>query len=77
MAATVRFGGVEATIDGWRWRCPWAALERLLNAMLDPEGPAGGDPAPDVHAAERAAEVLGGELVQADEVEHVRGRVYS
>ena len=69
MAATVRIGASEATIDGYVWTCEDKTLERLLNLMLDPFGPSGADPNPDVTAAHRTAARLGGEVIRQDDVE--------
>ncbi len=68
MPATIRIGDTEATIDGYRWTCEDTTLERLLNLMLDPFGPSGADPNPDVTAARRAAVRLGGEVIREDGV---------
>lgn len=77
MSATIEIVGDRFTIDGWKWTGPRPALVDFLNAMLDPEGPSGADPAPDVHEAERALEVLGvGELVEFDVPEYDPEAVY-
>jgi len=76
MSATIRIGNVEATIKEYVWSCEDAAVEAVLNGMLNPLGPSGADPAPDLHAAQVAVEVLGGEVVSSDEVDFVKGRVY-
>lgn len=76
MSATIRLADTTATIDGWEWTSEREELANMLNALLDPAGPSGADPAPDVHAAEAAIEIIGGELVEFDEPEFVRGRIY-
>lgn len=76
MSATVRIAGVEATIDGYVWTSDDATLAGLLNAMLDPTGPSGSDPAPDLHAAQAAVDVLRGEVVESELPGFVAGRVY-
>jgi hypothetical protein len=68
VAATIRIGDTEATIDGYRWICEDKTLERLLNLMLDPFGPSGADPNPDVTAARRIAARVGGEVMRQDDV---------
>jgi len=67
MTATIRILGQEATITGYRWASADAALAAMLNARLDPDGPAGSDPNPDLNAARAAAEAFKGELVSYDE----------
>jgi len=76
MSATIRIENVEATISEYVWSCEDATLKAVLNGLLDPLGPSGADPAPDLHAAQAAVEALGGEVVSYDEVDFVKGRVY-
>ena len=76
MSATIKVGNVEATISEWVWSCKDKTLESLLNGMLDPLGPSGADPAPDLHAAQAAVGALGGEVISYDETDFVEGRVY-
>jgi hypothetical protein len=66
MAATIRIGDTEATIDGYEWSSDDKTLEKLLNLMLDPFGPSGADPNPDVTAARRIAARVGGEVIRQD-----------
>lgn len=68
MAATVRIGDTEATIDGYRWTCEDKTLEKSLNLMLDPFGPSEADPDPDVTAARRIAARVGGEVIRENDV---------
>ncbi len=75
MAATLRIGNLEATIDGYVWTGE-PVLARALNAMLDPDGPAGSDPNPDHTAALLMARQFGGEVVRFDKADYVEGRVY-
>jgi len=76
MTATINIAGIEATIDDYRWTSRDAVLASTLNAMLDPLGPSGGDPAPDYHAALAAVEQIGGKVVKYDLPEYVAGRIY-
>ncbi len=72
----VNIGGDVAEIEGYEWTGDNDALVDLLNAMLDSAGPSGADPNPDLTAAQNAIDRLGGEIVHADEVEYVEGRIY-
>ena len=76
MSAIIRTGRDRATIDGYAWASENLALQGLLNAMLDPLGPAGSDPNPDYHAALAAVEALGGEVVSYDKTEYEEGVIY-
>jgi len=77
MSVKVDFGISEATINNYHWTSEDKDLEQLLNTMLDPLGPSGDDPTPDIHAAEAAIEQLGGEIVSVDKLpKFVEGRVY-
>lgn len=67
MTATIRILGQEATIAGYRWTGADASLVAMLNAMLDPDGPAGSDPNPDLNAARAAAEAFKGEVLSYEE----------
>jgi len=76
MSATIQIGLIEATVDGYRWECKEHWLKRVLNAMLDPHGPSGADPNPDLHAAREAVKVFGGQIVSYDETEYDPGAIY-
>ena len=77
MSATIAVQRQRATIDNYRWTGDSAALVELLNARLDPYGPSGADPNPDLSAAIRIADELGGEVVDRGKPpKYVRGRVY-
>lgn len=76
MTTTIEWSGERATIDGWEWTSDYTNLADTLNAMLDPNGPSGGDPAPDYHEAVRVANAIGAEIVEFDLPEYVEGRVY-
>jgi hypothetical protein len=68
MTATITILGDTATIDSYRWSCPANPLtEAMLNARLDPDGPAGSDPNPDLNAARAAAEAFGGQVISYQE----------
>ena len=76
MSASVSIWEVKAKIDGYVWSSDDASFADLLNALLDPLGPSGSDPAPDYHAALAAVEMLGGEVTDYDLPSFVKGRVY-
>lgn len=76
MSARIKIGEMTATCDHYHWKASSPELERLLNAMLDPLGPSGADPNPDYHAALKATELLGGEVVSYDSTEYEEGVVY-
>lgn len=72
----IDIAGNVATIKGYKWSGDNNVLVSLLNAMLDPAGPSGADPNPDLTAAQAAIDALGGEITRADETEYVEGRIY-
>ena len=76
MSATIRLGGTEAVISNYTWTGEHAVFVQLRNAMLDPHGPSGADPNPDLHAAQAAVEVLGGKVVRFDPTDYEEGVVY-
>jgi len=76
MAATVKIGGSEATITDGTWSSDNEILLDTLNLMLEPLGPSGADPNPDLHTAQAAIARIGGELVKFDKTAFVEGRVY-
>lgn len=59
-------GNFVAEIEGGRWTSADKRLEAELNARMDPSGPSGADPDPDLTVARAAAHALGGEIIQAD-----------
>lgn len=63
----VEIHGIEAAIDDYQWTSDDEKLAEILNLMLDPLGPSGADPYPDLTAASEAMERLGGEVVSFDE----------
>lgn len=67
MAARVLFPEGEATIKEYHWTAERPSFERLLNSLLDPYGPGGHDPNPDLTAAKEAMKLLGGKLLSWDE----------
>ena len=60
----VKIAGIAARINEYVWTSDNKDLEKLLNSMLDPEGPSGGDPNPDYTAAMQAVEALGGKITK-------------
>ena len=76
MNATIELAGMQATIDGWNWTGSDEGLVALLNAMLDPDGPSGADPAPNTHEARRVAELLGGKVLEFELPEYDPEAVY-
>jgi len=67
MAASIRVGRIEATIEGYRWRSTDATLAALLNAMLPEYGPPPYHVPADYVAALQAIEQLGGEVIRYDD----------
>lgn len=63
----IKIGDTEATIENYEWSCKDKLLRQVLNGMLDPLGPSGADPYPDLTAAREAVAKLGGEIVEYDE----------
>ncbi len=76
MTTTIRIWSQAAAIDGWLWTGQDQPLVDMLNAMLDPLGPSGADPAPDYHAALAAIEQFGGEVLSFELPEYVEGGIY-
>jgi len=74
--ATIELAGMQATIEGWNWTGTDEQLVTLLNSMLDPIGPSGGDPAPNTHEAQRVAELLGAEVVEFELPEYDPEAIY-
>ena len=76
MRATVQLGGMQATIEDWNWTGEDRQLVAVLNAMLDPNGPSGGDPAPNTHEARRVIGLLGGEVIDFELPPYDKDTVY-
>ena len=77
MAVTIQLPwGVTAVIDGYQWRARDLHVAKMLNALLDPDGPSGADPDPDRTAAQAAIDKLGGKIIQADDPPFEDGTVY-
>ena len=76
MMVKVEIAGNTATIKNYVWTSDNKHLKDALNAMLDPYGPSGSDPYPDLTAATEAMERLGGEVVEYDEVKDEGDKVY-
>lgn len=69
MPATIDIHGIEATVTDGVWSCPQPSIQRLLQAMRDPDGPSGADPNPDLTLAREAAEGLGGTVTELQQSE--------
>ena len=76
MAATIRVGKFEATVEDLVWTSEYPDFTDMLNSMLSPNGPSGADRNPDLTAAQKAVAFLGGEVVRFDPAEYVEGRIY-
>ncbi len=76
MYAIIEIHGIQAMLFEGRWSSSDAVFESLLNDMLDPDGPSGADPQPDVTEAERIAKELGGKVVEFEFDESPEGLVY-
>jgi hypothetical protein len=72
----VTVAGQPATIDGYVWTSPVAGLADMLNAGLPWHGASPADGDPDLAAAQDAIAKFGGEILHADPVEYVEGRIY-
>jgi len=58
--------GTVAVIKDWRWASEDEAFEAVLNATLDPDGPSGSIPQPDLWAANQAIEQFGGKIIKQE-----------
>ena len=76
MEATVEIGGSLATLSGWSWDSNDESLARLLNSMLDQDGPSPSDPQPAINEARRVIGELGGRVVHVKVAEGSPGEVY-
>lgn len=76
MSATVIITGNKATCRNYRWVSRNKDLQGKLNDLLDPLGPSGADPNPDLHAAQKAIKILGGKIIEYDETEWEEGVIY-
>ena len=76
MNATIELSGMQATIGGWEWTGKDEQIVALLNSMLDPDGPSGGDPAPNYHEARRVATLLGAEVLEFELPEYDPEAIY-
>ena len=59
--------GAEAVIDGYVWLSDDEGLQELLQTYIDPLGPSGADPYPDLTAALAMVDLFGGEVVEFDD----------
>jgi hypothetical protein len=75
MAATVKIDGQTSKIDGYEWAGD-EPLTLLLNSLLDPAGPSGGDPNPEWTAANEAIKQLGGEILSFDRLDFDSSAIY-
>ena len=64
MPVVVEIGGEKAEINDYKWTSEDKVLQGLLNSMIDPIGPSGADPYPDLTAADDAVKRLGGKVVE-------------
>lgn len=76
MSATIQVNGTKATITDYQWTSSDEDLMKTLNALLDPRGPSGADPNPDLTAAQAAIDRLGGELIRFDEIDTPPGTIH-
>lgn len=69
MSVTIRIAGIEATIQDGVWSCDDPPTLRVLQSNHDVgDGPEGSDPYPDLTAAKKAVQDLGGTVVRYDEL---------
>lgn len=59
MPATLNINGTAATVQNGRWACANPTYLKLLNTTVDPLGPGGDDPHPDLTLAKKAATLFG------------------
>ena len=77
MTAKIKTPHGEAVCEGYEWHCEDKVIERYLNSLLNPMGPGGEDPNPDLTAAEQALEEIpDSELVDYTPMNRVEGVVY-
>ena len=78
MSATVEIHGSLAHMsdEGYEWQSDDKSLKKLLNALLDEDGPSGADPHPAGTAAQIAVDRFGGEIIQDNSPPRVKGRIY-
>jgi len=70
MGATVQLSdGTVAMAEDYTWQCDNPAVKVLLSTLLDPWGPLGSDPNPDLTLAQRAIDWLGGKILHFDPTE--------
>lgn len=74
MTATINVHGIIATVSDGVWDCREESIRETL--MLTMEPIAGDDPDPDLTAANRAVELLGGSVTENDPPPYVKDRVY-
>lgn len=58
--------GTKATLQRGRWTCTHKVIERYLNSLIDPLGPSGADPYPELTIAKEAARRLRGTIISLD-----------
>jgi len=58
-----KMSGCVAVIDRWQWACEDKLFEKVLNSDLDPDGPGGEVPDPDMQAAQAAIKRWGGKII--------------
>jgi len=65
----VQIWGVEAGIDELQWVVPTEPrVEKFLNSLIDPLGPSGADPYPDLTVAREVVDRFGGAITYQDPV---------
>ncbi len=62
--------------EEYEWESDDARLARLLNSLLDENGPSGADPHPAGTAAFEMVERFGGEVIHSDPPPRKAGRIY-
>lgn len=58
--------GSVAVIQEYQWASMNKQLEKALNLMLDPDGPGGEVPYPDLQAAQAAVEMYRGKIIKQE-----------
>jgi hypothetical protein len=57
MGVLVELGGILAAFEEGEWKCDDPSTKAVLDTLVDPEGPSGADPDPDMTMAEKAKRV--------------------
>ena len=68
--------GNEAIAQNGAWQSKDKLTQAMLRSLIPWHGVSPSDPNPNLTAAQKAIETFGGEILHADPVEYVEGRIY-